>query len=86
MEEVELISRAACGNVEAPMRCFVGERSDGAVLARRRDHAQEHDIAFVTLERVGVAAYDLAVHHFLRAKLSDQQRFDLTRPERRRGG
>ena len=79
MEEKELISRSARSNIEAPLRGGVSHCRDAAASARGRNHSQEHNVALIALESVGVAAYDLSPLHLFWTELANEARFDLTR-------
>ena len=74
-----MIPRAAYCHVEPSLRCCIGHRRDAAPVARCRYHAQEHDIPFVTLERVGVATDNLPGLHRLWAERLDEPGFDVAR-------
>ena len=63
MEEPELILGAAHSDVEASASSFRRQRADSRV--GRGDHGQEHHIALVALEGVGVAADEVAALHLL---------------------
>ena len=74
-----MISRSARSNIEAPLRGGVSHCRDAASSARGRNHAQEHNVALIALESVGVAAYALSPLHLFWTELANEARFDLTR-------
>ena len=71
-----LVLGAAGGDVDPlPVRLF-GHRPDAPAFAGGDDQGQEHDVPFVALEVVGVAAADPPPFHFLLAEPVDELALD----------
>src|SRR5262245_9750511 len=62
VEEEDLITGAACGDVESSPRVFSDLGREGGVGGDY--HRKEHDVSFVALKSVGVAANDSAFFSF----------------------
>src|SRR5499426_2417437 len=62
VDEEDLISGAACGDVESSPGVFSDLRRERSV--GRNHHRQEHHVSFVALKSVGVAADDSALFSF----------------------